>query len=64
MKIENRGKWLKEKAKENKSIVSRFYASFPSGTLAQCREVTGLSFPTIAKYRDEFRSEQRNDGGE
>ena len=57
MKNENRGKWAKVKAIENKILVEKFYKVFPEGTLAECKKITGLSFPTIAKYRDELKDE-------
>ncbi len=60
MKNENRGKWAKERAIKNKEDVEAFYKVFPSGTLAQAKRATGLSFPTIAKYRDEMRVEETN----
>lgn len=51
MKHENRGNHRKELAKKNKKIIEDYYAINPTATLKQCKEVTGLSFPSIAKYK-------------
>ena len=51
MKNENRGKERKSKAADNKKKVDKYFEAFPDDTLKQCREVTGLSLPTIAKHK-------------